>query len=137
MRVVTHPALLITVAGISFFALFGTAASGANLGRAEYPLKVIAVDTTPKRPKAGQLFIALAAVINEETSEPVSGELRCPARIGRRGIRVLFKRLDTGVAGCGWTIPAKSRGKRFVASIIVTSDEGYEATVPFSKVIRR
>lgn len=137
MRVVTHPALLLTVAGLSFFVLFGTAASGANLGNAEYPLQVIAVKTNPNRPKAGQLFIAMAAIVNQETAEPVAGELSCPARIGRKGVRVAFKRLDTGVAGCAWTIPGKTGGKRLVASILVESDEGYEAKVPFSRVIRR
>lgn len=137
MRVATHPALLIAVAGLSFFALIGTAASGANLGKTQYPLQVIAVKTNPNRPKAGQLFIAMAAIVNQETGEPASGELYCPARIGRKGVRVAFKKLDTGVAGCAWTVPGKTGGKRLVASILVETDEGYEAKVPLLKVIRR
>ena len=127
---------IVSVVVLSCAVALGADPSRANRA-AEYPLKVIAFDTTPKRPKAGKPFLALAAILNEETAEPVSGVIRCRARVGSRGIRVMFKELDTGVAGCSWRVPAGTGGNRFVASIEVTSDEGYEATVPFSKPIRR
>jgi len=130
-----------SAATASLVALSAAAALGANPSRqsrsTEYPLRVIAFETTPKRPKAGKPFVAVAAIVNEETAEPISGDIRCPARIGRRGIRILFKDLDMGVAGCSWRIPAGAGGKRFAASIEVTSDDGYAASVPFSRVIRR
>jgi len=141
MRISLRPVVLTTVVGVSLAALSVSVASGANPQRqeraADYPLLVVAFHTTPKRPKAGQPFLALAAILNQETGEPVSGSLQCRGRIGRRGVRATFKRLDTGVAGCGWTIPAGTGGKRFRGSIVVNSDDGYQASVPFSRAIRR
>ena len=109
---------------------------------AEYPLVVVAFETTPKRPKAGKQFIALAAILNEQTGAPASGEIRCPAKIRGKSVRVQFKDFDMGVAGCSWVVPARTGGKRFVGSleVVVTDDDDgstYKASIPFSKVIRR
>jgi len=109
---------------------------------AEYPLVVVAFETTPKRPKAGKQFIAVAGILNDETGAPVSGAIRCPARIHGKGVRVQFKAFEEGVAGCSWVVPARTGGKRLVGSIEVVVTDDYDgsthrASIPFSKVIRR
>ena len=93
----------------------------------EYPLLVVVTKSDPKRPKAGKPFTALIGILNQETGEPVqTGEVACPARIGRRGLRMLDKDFidGAGVAGCTWMIPARSGRKRMVAKVEVYSDEG-------------
>src|SRR6266545_4551607 len=98
---------------------------------------VAAGQTDPKRPKAGKPFTAMIGIVNQETQDLVqSGTVRCPARIGRRGVRVARKLFvdGTGIAACTWVIPAKA-GKRLIARVEVTSDEGF-VKASFSKVIR-
>jgi hypothetical protein len=129
--------LLVVLSGSALAADSARPASSA-----EYPLVVVAFDTTPKRPKAGKQFIALAAIMNEQTGSPVSGAIRCPAKIRGKGVRVQFKDFEMGVAGCSWVVPARTGGKRFVGSIevVVTDDydgSTYSASIPFTKVIRR
>jgi hypothetical protein len=130
-------ALLVVLSGSAL-----AADSARPASTAEYPLVVVAFETTPKRPKAGKQFIALAAILNEQTGAPASGEIRCPAKVRGKSVRVQFKDFEMGVAGCSWVVPARTGGKRFVGSIevVVTDDydsSTYTASVPFSKVIRR
>jgi len=127
----------IVAAGLVSYATPGASAPGRRARATDYPLQVVAVQTDPKRPKAGKPFTAMIGIVNQETQDLVqSGTVSCPARIGRRGVRVARKLFvdGTGIAACTWVIPAKA-GKRLIARVEVTSDEGF-VKASFSKVIR-
>ena len=88
--------LLLASVAILAAGLASVAAGAGSANRparvSEYPLAVIAVQTDPKRPKAGKPFTALIGIINQDTGEPVqSGDVSCPARVGHRGLRMMNK----------------------------------------------
>lgn len=121
-------------------ATLGSAAAASRIGPAhvaEYPLKIAFFHTAPNRPRASAPFVAGIGVINEETGEAVqSGSVSCRAKIGKRSIRVRAKEYANGLAACAWLIAPKTGGRRFYATIALTSDEGYAAR-RFTKLIMR
>jgi hypothetical protein len=126
----------IVVAGVVSYAGPG-AGSPARRDRAtEYPLSIIYFSTQPARPRAGRDFVAGMGIVNDETGLTVDhGQINCPARIGGRGVRMVAKLFDSGIAVCQWVVPTRSGGKRFRATIKVTSDEG-NASRSFTRTIR-
>ncbi len=129
----------IVTAGLAASATPGAGAPGRQDRADEYPLAVVAVQTDPKRPKAGKPFTAMIGIVNQDTQEVVqSGDVACPAQIGHHGIRRVDKGFvtGTGIAMCTWAIPAKAGGKHLVAKVEVYSDEGTVRS-RFLRVVRR
>src|SRR2546428_1027128 len=91
-------AAAIVAAGLVSFATPGASSPQRHERASEYPLQVIAVQTDPRRPKAGKRFTVLIGIVNQETGDVVqSGNVACPARIGSHGIRVKDKAFVDGV----------------------------------------
>ena len=117
----------IVAAGLISYTTPGASAPDRRARATEYPLQVIVVKSDPKRPKAGKPFTAMIGIVNQETGYVMqSGDVACPARIGGHGVRMTDKAFidGAGIAVCTWAIPAKAGGKRMVAKVEVSSEEG-------------
>ena len=128
----------LVAAGLASVASGASSANRQPARASEYPLSVVVTKTSPRRPKAGEPFIAMIGIVNQETGDVVqSGDVACPARIGHRGVRMLHKEFadGQGIAFCMWAIPARSGRKHMVAKVEVYSDEGTVRS-QFLRVVR-
>jgi hypothetical protein len=87
-----------------------------------YPIPAVAIEITsfvyapkPLLPKAGKRFTLKPLGIRLATNEVVAPDsLTCAAKLGAKSLK------GSGVGGCSWLLPKKSRGKKLVVTVNVT-----------------
>lgn len=87
-----------------------------------YPIPAVAIEITsfvyapkPLLPKAGKRFTLKPLGIRLGTNEVVAPDtLTCVAKLAGKSLK------GTGVGGCSWLLPKKSRGKKLVVTLSVT-----------------
>lgn len=74
----------------------------------------------PVRPKAGKRFTARIEVRRSDTTGLLAiATVSCSGRAAKRAARVVARSFKEGTATCAWSVPRKTRGKLFAASISV------------------
>jgi hypothetical protein len=76
----------------------------------------------PTKPRAGKQFILRLAAITTDTGSPVtSGTASCSMRIAGKPLRPTSKAFADGAAVCTFSIPASTKGKEFISTIVLRS----------------
>jgi hypothetical protein len=76
---------------------------------------------SPARPRAGGSVAVVVQVAANDLGPIASGKVACEATVGGKPIRTRSARAGDGVATCGLTLPAGSKGKQLKGTITVTS----------------
>jgi len=85
----------------------------------------------PAKARAGKFVVVGVAVVRVETGKPISaGTVKCAARIGTKRLPGAGK-VISGVAACGFQVPAKAKGK-VVRGTITVSVLSHPKVIPFS-----
>jgi hypothetical protein len=79
------------------------------------------LSTDPRAPRAGRRYAVRARVVEAGVPMRVSA-VRCTARIGKSGLRLLSRRLHPGYAACAWKLPLTARGKQLQLRVVISSN---------------
>lgn len=91
-------------------------------------------EISPARPRGGGSVAVVVQVAANDLGPITSGKVACEASVGGKPIRTRSAKVGGGVATCGFTLPAGSKGKQLKGTITVTS-RGLTVRRPFSATV--